>query len=297
MYNKCVLCPRECKVDRTNGQKGFCGASDVAEVGRAMLHHWEEPCISGKNGSGTVFFSHCTLGCVYCQNRAISRRQSNAVYVNENSLARTFINLENQGANNINLVTATHYTPTICKAIDIARENGLKIPVLLNCGGYEKVSTIKMLEGKVQIYLPDFKYYSCYYSEKYSKAEDYREIAEQAIDEMVRQTGKPVFDANGMLKSGTIIRHLMLPDMLGDTKQVLRKIAEKWSDNVLVSLMRQYTPFDMSIYSELDRTITESEYNEGVEYFNILGLSGYLQESESAKESFIPSFNGEGVII
>ncbi len=295
MYNKCMLCPRECKVNRVNGQIGFCGASDKMEVGRASLHHWEEPSISGTNGSGTVFFAHCTLGCVYCQNRDISRQKSSAVFVDENRLAGIFLELQQKNAHNINLITATHYAPSICKAIDIAKVNGLYIPVLLNCGGYEKVETIKSFNKKIDIYLPDFKYYSTYYGEKYSKAPDYMETAEQAIYEMVKQTGKPVFDDNNILQKGTVIRHLMLPNMSQDTKQVLRKIAENWGDNVLVSLMRQYTPFDMQYFPELNRKITDDEYKEAIEYFQMLGLSGYIQESEAATESFIPAFNGEGV--
>ena len=295
MYNKCMLCPRECKVNRVNGQIGFCGASDRMEVGRASLHHWEEPSISGTNGSGTVFFAHCTLGCVYCQNRDISRQKSSAVFVDENRVAEIFLELQQKNAHNINLITATHYAPSICKAIDIAKVNGLYIPVLLNCGGYEKVETIKSFNKKIDIYLPDFKYYSTYYGEKYSKAPDYMETAEQAIYEMVKQTGKPVFDDNNILQKGTVIRHLMLPNMSQDTKQVLRKIAENWGDNVLVSLMRQYTPFDMQYFPELNRKITDDEYKEAIEYFQMLGLSGYIQESEAATESFIPAFNGEGV--
>lgn len=295
MYNKCTLCSKECKVNRTNGQIGFCGASDKMEVGRAALHHWEEPSISGKNGSGTVFFAHCTLGCVYCQNRSISRRHSKSVIVDENRLAEIFLELQQKNAHNINLVTATHYTFGVCKAIDLAKQKGLCIPVLLNCGGYEKTETIKLFNKKIDIYLPDFKYYSSYYSEKYSNAVDYLETCEKAIDEMVKQTGKPNFNKDGILQKGTVIRHLMLPNMLSDTKQVLRRIAENWGDNVLVSLMRQYTPFDMANFPELNRKITDEEYNEAIEYFEMLGLSGYLQESEAATESFIPAFNGEGV--
>ena len=295
MYSKCMLCPRECKVNRANGEIGFCGASDKMEIGRASLHHWEEPSISGTNGSGTVFFAHCTLGCVYCQNRSISCRHSKSVFVDENKLSEIFLDLQQKNAHNINLVTAVHYTPSVCKAIDLAKQKGLYIPVLLNCGGYEKTETIKLFDKKIDIYLPDFKYYSGYYAEKYSNAVDYLEVCEKAIDEMVKQTGKPIFNKDSILQKGTVIRHLMLPNMLSDTKQVLRRIAENWGDNVLVSLMRQYTPFDMQNFPELNRKITDYEYNEGVEYFEMLGLSGYRQEGEAATESFIPEFNGEGI--
>lgn len=294
-YAACCLCPRACGVNRAQGQRGFCGATAELELGRAALHMWEEPPLSGAGGSGTVFFAHCTLGCVYCQNRQISTREASGVIVDETRLAEIFLELQVQGAQNINLVTATHYTPHLLSAIPDAREKGLRIPVLLNCGGYESVQTLQSLDGLIDIYLPDFKYYSSYYAGMYSHADDYFEVAGAAIDEMVRQTGAPSFDAQGRMLRGTLIRHLMLPGLLGDTKQVLRHIAGRWGERVQVSLMRQYTPIDIQAYPEINRTVTEEEYAEAVAYFSELGLSGYLQDGEAAEESFIPSFQGEGV--
>ncbi|MDR3767185.1 MAG: radical SAM protein [Butyricicoccus sp.] len=294
-YVHCCLCPRACGVNRLQGERGYCGASAQVEVGRAALHAWEEPSLSGEHGSGTVFFVHCTLGCIYCQNRQISTRGASGITVDANQLAEIFLQLQDQNAQNINLVTATHYAPHLVEAITEARCKGLTIPVLLNCGGFESVETIRMLDGMVDIYLPDFKYYSSYYAQMYSQTADYFEIADAAIDTMVQQTGAPMFDAQGNMLRGTLIRHLMLPGLAGDTRQILRHIAERWEDRVLVSLMRQYTPIGMEKHQELNRTITEEEYQEAVAYFTDLGLAGYLQEGEAAQESFIPSFRGEGV--
>lgn len=294
-YSHCILCPRGCGVDRTAGQRGVCGASDEIRVGRAALHQWEEPPISGTRGSGTVFFVHCPLGCVFCQNRAISRRGEGGKVVSVPQLAQTFLKLQAQGAHNINLVTATHYVPSVAQALEQARAHGLVIPVVYNTSGYETVETLRQLDGLVQIYLPDFKYYSSYYAARYSHAPDYPDIVRDAIDEMVRQTGTPQFDTDGLLTRGTVIRHLMLPELSGDTAQVLRCIAERWGDTVLVSLMRQYTPFDMQAFPELNRCITDAEYEQAVEWFSSFGLAGFLQDGQSIGESFIPAFDGEGV--
>lgn len=295
-YSHCTLCPRACGVDRTQGQRGFCGATDTMYVGRAALHAWEEPPLSGTHGSGTVFFTHCTLGCVFCQNRTISRREAGGRPVTRERLAEIFLELQTQGAHNINLVTASHYAPSVRDALKAARANGLHIPVVYNCGGYETVETLRMLDGLVDIYLPDFKYYSSYYAGLYSGAPDYPDFAKDAIAEMVRQTGAPQFDAQGIMTRGTIVRHLMLPGLAGDTAQVLRYLAEHFGDRILVSLMRQYTPFGMAErYPELDRKITDEEYDQAVSLFSDLGLSGFLQDGESISESFIPSFDGQGV--
>lgn len=295
-YRHCTLCPRGCGVDRTNGAHGFCGASDTVYVGRAALHAWEEPPLSGERGSGTVFFTHCTLGCVFCQNRTISRREAQGKPVTQERLCEIFLELQAQGAHNINLVTASHYAPTVCEALQHAHEEGLHIPVVYNCGGYEKVETLRLLDGLVDIYLPDFKYYSSYYAGMYSGAPDYPDFAKEAIAEMVRQTGAPQFDGMGMMTRGTIVRHLILPGLAGDTAQVLRYLAEHFGDRILVSLMRQYTPFGMTErYPELDRKITDEEYEQAVTLFSELGLAGFLQDKESISESFIPSFQGQGV--
>lgn len=293
-YQKCILCPRRCGVDRTAGKRGFCGATNRVFAARAALHMWEEPPISGTNGSGTVFFSHCSLRCVFCQNREISRDREAGKEITSEHLAEFFLSLQEQGAHNINLVTGTHYVPHIAEALKYARASGLIVPVVFNCGGYESVDTLRMLDGLVDIYLPDFKYYSSYYAAKYSSAPDYFDHVIDALDEMLRQVGIPRFDESGIMQSGMIIRHLMLPGLLGDTRQVLSKIAERYGDRVLVSLMRQYTPFDMQAYPELDRKITDEEYAEAVEWFELVGLNGFLQDAESISESFIPSFQGEG---
>lgn len=294
LLKNCKLCPRACGADRPRS-RGFCGANDQIEAARAALHMWEEPPISGTRGSGTVFFAHCSLRCVFCQNRAISQRDCAGQTLTPAQLAQVFINLQQKGAHNINLVTGAHYALQIVDAIRIAKKRGLHIPILYNSSGYETIDTLRILDGWIDIYLPDYKYYSSYYAARYSHAEDYRETAVSAIDEMIRQTGAPQYDDSGLLARGTIIRHLMLPSLTGDTAQVLRDIAVRFGDRALVSLMRQYTPFNMQDYPELDRMITDGEYNEACTLFKELGLSGFFQQGESVSESFIPAFDGTGL--
>ncbi len=292
-----MLCPRRCGVNRAAGERGLCGADDTVRVARAALHPWEEPCLAGERGAGTVFFSHCTLGCVYCQNRAISGRQDSGLPVSVERLAEIFIELQEQGAATLDLVTPSHYAPQVVAALRRARQAGLQLPVVYNCGGYESPDTLHLLEGWVDVYLPDFKYYSSYYAARYSGAADYFEVASDAVAEMLRQTGAPELDANGLLRRGVLVRHLMLPGLGGDTGQVLRHLAERFGDRILVSLMRQYTPCGVAArYPEIDRTITDAEYAEAVAWFASLGLAGYTQEGEAIGESFIPTWNGEGVI-
>lgn len=295
LLSACRLCPRACEADRTNGVLGFCGADDHVYAARAALHMWEEPPLSGEKGSGTVFFSHCSLGCVYCQNRAVSRRKAAGKPLSRHALADTFLSLQKQGAHNINLVTGAHYVPQIIEALDLAKQLGLTIPIVYNSSGYECVETLRLLEPYVDIYLPDYKYYSSYYAARYSNAPDYREIAVNAITEMVRQSGAPQYGADGMLTRGTIVRHLMLPGLAGDTAQVLRDIALRFGQNVLVSLMQQYTPFDMQQFPELDRTITAEEYQEACSLFSQFGLAGFFQDGGAISESFIPAFDGTGL--
>lgn len=293
----CMLCPRCCGVDRGAGERGFCGAEDTVHVARAALHPWEEPCLAGKHGAGTVFFSHCALRCVYCQNRAISGPQGVGLPVSIERLTEIFLELQQQGAGTLDLVTPSHYAPQIVAALRRAREIGLHLPVVYNCGGYESLDTLRLLHGWVDVYLPDFKYYSSYYAVRYSGAADYFEVASDAVAEMLRQTGTPVFDESGLLTGGVLVRHLMLPTLGGDTRQVLRHLAERFGDRILVSLMRQYTPCGVSeCYPEIDRTVTGVEYDEAVEWFTSLGLTGYLQEGAAIGESFIPTWNGEGVL-
>lgn len=299
MLEHCTLCPRLCGANRAAGQTGFCGADDTIRIGLASLHRWEEPCLSGTRGAGTVFFCHCPLGCVYCQNHDISRQNAaeSGILTDSSGLADTFLSLQARGAHNIDLVTPTHYAAHLMEAIPLARARGLSIPIVYNCGGYERVETLRMLDGLIDIYLPDLKYYSSYYSERYSHAPDYFDTACAAIGEMVRQTGAPQFDADGMMTRGTIIRHLMLPGLGGDTAQVLRAIASNWGGGqVLVSLMRQFTPCtDLSGFPELLRRVTDAEYADACDQMALLGLEGWTQDAESVSESFIPRFDGSGV--
>lgn len=292
----CTLCPRECHADRTTGRKGFCKASDELVVARAALHMWEEPCISGEEGSGTVFFSGCALGCVYCQNSSITKGLAGKKITIER-LAEIFLELQGKGANNINLVTPGHYVPHIIEALDISHKKGLTLPVVYNCSGYEKVSALKLLEGYVDIYLPDLKYMSDEPAGKYSGCKDYFEIAARAIEEMVRQAGKASFDERGIMQKGVIVRHLTLPGYLEDSKRIIKYLYDTYGDKIYISIMNQYTPITANmVYPELNRRITKREYEELVDYAIGIGVeNGFIQEGETALESFIPEFDGEGV--
>ncbi len=298
MLEHCILCPRMCGANRAAGHVGFCGADDTLRIGLAGLHRWEEPCLSGTRGAGTVFFCHCPLGCVYCQNHDISGQaaSANGVVTDISGLADTFLSLQQRGAHNIDLVTPTHYAAHIARAIPLARSRGLTIPIVYNCGGYERTETLRVLDGMIDIYLPDLKYYSPYYAQRYSHAPDYFDAACAAIDEMVRQTGAPQLDADGIMRRGTIIRHLMLPGLGGDTAQILRAIGVRWSGRVFVSLMRQYTPCaELHDFPELKRRVTDREYAAACAQMASLGLEGWTQDAESVSESFIPRFDGSGV--
>lgn len=294
----CILCPRNCHADRSAGQRGFCGVTGTKiKCARAALHMWEEPCISGEKGSGTVFFSGCPLRCVYCQNREIARGEAGKEITPER-LAEIFLELEEKGAANINLVTPTHYTPEIVWAVEKARELGLDLPVVYNCSGYEKVETLQMLEGIVDIYLTDFKYMEAETAKRYSHAPDYPQMAQAALAEMVRQTGgKAVFDRQGMMKRGVIVRHLLLPGHLKNAKAVVKYVYETYGNQVYLSLMNQYTPLPgMERWPELNRKVTRREYERLVDFAVDLGVeNGFIQEGETAQESFIPAFDGEGV--
>ena len=292
----CTLCPRECNVDRATGEKGICGVSSKEIMGaRANLHMWEEPCISGETGSGTVFFSGCPLRCVYCQNYDIAHNQQ-GTGVSVERLAEIFLELQEKGAANINLVTPTHYTIEIIRVIEMAREKGLRLPIIYNCSGYEKVETLKKLEGVVDIYLTDFKYMDSDMAKKYSKAPDYPVIAQAALEEMVRQQENPEFDECGMMKKGVIVRHLLLPGYLKNAKDVVKYVYETYGDKVYLSLMNQYTPLpQIEKFPEINRRVTEEEYEKLIDYAVELGVeNGFVQEGETAEESFIPVFNNEG---
>lgn len=292
----CCLCPRECKADRINGKKGYCKMTSELMVARAALHMWEEPCISGEEGSGTVFFSGCSLGCVYCQNYHIAQGRAGKI-INTERLTEIFLELQEKKANNINLVTAGHYIPQIIKALQRAKDQGLRIPVVYNSSGYEKAETLKLLEGYVDIYLPDLKYMDDAPARRYSSCTDYFDYASKAIAEMVRQTGAPVFDDRGMLQKGVIVRHMTLPGYLEDSKRIIRYLYDTYGDTIYISILSQYTPLPQAeAYSEINRRITDEEYEELVDYAIEIGVeNGFIQEGETATESFIPEFNLEGV--
>ena len=283
-YVNCRLCPRACEIDRTRGQVGFCGGPDRAVVAKAMVHKWEEPALAGSGGSGAIFFSGCSLQCVYCQNRAISRG-AQGTRMDGPALRRCMLELIAQGAENIDLVTPSHYLPTVLQAL----EERLPVPVVYNCGGYESVEAIRALEGKVDIYLPDLKYGDDLLAKQLSKAPNYFEIATEAIQEMVRQVGPPRWEGE-KLRSGVLIRHLILPGQVENSLRVLDWIGETFAPGqVLVSLMRQYTPMP-GLPAPLDRGVSEQEYQAVLSWMYLNELQGFTQEAESAKESFIPDF-------
>ena len=292
----CLLCPRECGADRSRS-KGRCGVGAGFKVARAALHFWEEPCISGDEGSGTVFFSGCSLGCVYCPNRDISGG-SRGIEISPGRLYEIFFELKEQGANNINLVTAGHYIPALIPVLRQARADGLDIPVVYNTGGYEKAEALRALSGLVDIYLPDFKYISPETAARYSAAEDYPDVAKAALAEMMRQAGRPEFDSRGIMKKGVILRHLVLPGRTEEAKEIIRYAYGLYGDSLYLSIMNQYTPMPgiKDRFPELGRTLTEDEYDEAVDYAIELGVeNGFIQEGGTAEESFIPPFDESGV--
>jgi len=298
LFENCRLCPRACGADRAAGQIGACGMSASLAVSRAALHMWEEPPISGERGSGTVFFAGCPLGCVFCQNAEISHER-HGKEISTSRLAEIFLELEEKGAHNINLVTATHFVPHVISALDTAKSRGLKIPVLYNCGGYESVEALRLLRGYIDIYLPDFKYMSPELAARYSLCRDYPERAKEALAEMVAQTGAPVFDESGMLTRGTVVRHLVLPGCAKDSMEVIKYLHETYGNNIYISIMSQYTPSERlrPLYPELARKLTKYEYGKVVRFAAEIGVEkGFTQYGEAAAESFIPSFNGEGVL-
>ena len=292
-YLRCNLCNRKCGVNRYEGV-GFCRMPADVYVTRASLHKWEEPPISGTQGSGTIFLSGCSLRCVFCQNREISRGQVGEL-VTIDKLVEIMIDLERQGAHNINFVTPTHYAPTISEATKKARAKGLSIPIVYNTGSFDTVETIQLLDGIVNIYLPDLKYYKNSTSKRYSEAENYVESAKAAIDEMYRQVGNPAFDENGILVSGVVVRILLLPGHVAEAKLSLKYLVDTYGDGIYVSLMNQYTPMP-GMQSPLNRKVTHAEYEELLTYAEKLGLkNGFYQDYGTASESFIPSFDGTGI--
>ena len=294
---KCELCPRMCGVDRSE-KRGFCGMSDKITAAKAMLHYWEEPCISGERGSGAVFFSGCVMKCAFCQNYGISSENSGKE-LTEERLAEIFLELQDKGAQNINLVNPTHFVPQILRGIEAAKRRGLTLPIVYNSGGYERVETLQTLEGAVDIYLPDVKFFSEDTAKKLASAPDYFDTAMNAVEEMIRQTGKPRFDENGAMTGGVIVRHLVLPGLYKDSTEVIRRLGERFGNMILFSLMSQYTPFGRvrtsPEFSKLNRRITTFEYRKALDAVIDAGMDGFMQEKSSAKEEYTPNFDFEGL--
>ncbi len=292
----CMLCPHKCGIDRSI-HVGKCGMHNTAiRIGRASLHRWEEPCISGENGSGTIFFSGCNLGCVYCQNSKLSSN-FDGIDVDVDALAQIMLRLMREGAHNINLVTPTHYADQIIKAVRIARNNGLTLPIVYNTSGYESLETIKLLNGTVSVYLTDFKYFDDCLARRYSRIDDYHNVALAALKEMVLQVGLPQYDKDGMMNKGVIVRHLLLPTHVEDSKKILTELYDLFGDDIVFSIMNQYTPIKKLPFEELNNTVSAGEYNELIEHALNIGIqNAFIQEDGTQEESFIPNFNGEGVI-
>lgn len=311
----CVLCPRHCHVNRIAGQTGYCGQTNVLTAARAALHFWEEPCISGVNGSGAVFFSGCNLRCVFCQNRKIALGDAGQD-ISPERLTEIFLELQEKGAHNINLVTPTHFIPQIIHSLTAAKAQGLSIPIVYNTASYEEVDSLRLLDGLIDIYLPDLKYYSPELSLRFSHAPDYFEKASAAIAEMYRQVGAPVFsqlsaqDLDGsnpspyadsmlpMLQRGMIVRHLLLPGQTKDSKKILRYLHETYGDNIYISIMNQYTPLPhVADIPELNRRVSDEEYNRVLRFAERIGIcNGFRQDGSAAEESFIPEFDGQGLL-
>lgn len=297
LLSSCTLCPRSCKVNRLEMETGYCGQTVEIKAARASLHMWEEPCISGDSGSGTVFFSGCNLRCVYCQNHDIALGKTGKIISTER-LSEIFCDLQEKGALNINLVTPSHFVPQIVQALKMAKTNGLHIPIVYNTSGYETVQNLGLLDGLIDIYLPDFKYCSPALGRAYSNAPDYFAVASTALAEMYRQVGDPLFDEEtGLMKKGMIVRHLVLPECTDDSKAVIRYLYETYGHHIYISIMNQYTPVtELPQHPNLNRTLTDDEYNSVVDYAIELGIeNGFIQEGETNLESFIPPFNLDGI--
>lgn len=294
---ECILCHKECKKDRASGETGACGASDKILCARAMLHMWEEPCLSGTKGSGAVFFAGCSLSCAFCQNSEISHK-AKGIEITKERLCEIFFELENKGAHNINLITAGHFLPSVLDAVEAAKKKGIKIPFIYNTSGYEKSEALARAEGLIDIYLPDFKYMDNERAKKYSKTPDYPDVTKTAIDEMVRQQPECKFSEDGIMTSGVIVRHMMLPEGISDSKRIVRYLYNAYGDKIYISLMSQYTPFgDSKKFPELKRKITKKEYEKLIKYTLSLGVeNAFIQEGEAADESFIPDFSGQGIV-
>lgn len=292
----CELCPRKCHANRLSGNKGFCGADNTIHVARAALHFWEEPCISGEEGSGTVFFTGCTMKCIFCQNKEISRGMCGKEISTER-LSEIFLELKEKKANNINLVTPMHYAPFIMDALDLSRQKGLDLPIVWNTGGWENEDMVKAVKDYADIWLTDFKYYDNSLAEKFSSAPKYFETADKALKAMVSQTGNPVFSQNGIMEKGVIVRHLILPEHTDDSKKVLEYLYNTYGERIWISIMNQYTPLcNDERYPELSRKVSDEEYDDVINYAIDLGITNaFVQEGGTVSESFIPPFDLEGV--
>ncbi|MBK5239703.1 radical SAM protein [Clostridium sp.] len=292
LLKKCNLCPRKCNVNRLDGELGFCRSSVDIKIAKVTLHQWEEPCVSGLLGSGTVFFSNCNLKCVFCQNHRISNEGIGKI-ISIKRLSEIFLEQQKKGAHNINLVTPTHYVPQIIEALKLAKDKGLNIPILYNSNGYENVDTIKSLRGFIDVYLPDLKYYKDKYALKYSGAPDYFNTARKAITEMVSQVGEVKFDSTGIIQRGVIIRHLMLPGLLFDSKKIIDFIYNTFNNSVYISLMNQYTPMHESYkYLEISKPLNHDHYDALINYCLNLGITKcFIQESGTSSKAFVPEFD------
>jgi len=289
---KCDLCPRNCLVNRYE-KVGFCRAKAKLKIALASIHMWEEPVISGRDGSGTIFFSHCNLGCIFCQNYKIRNGYGKEITIKR--FSEICLELQSRGANNINLVTPTHYVPLIRKGLIQAKNRGLIIPIVYNTSSYENEATIDSMKGLVDIYLADLKYYDDSYAKKYSNCNNYFEFATKAIGKMVEQVGSPIIH-NGLMKRGVIVRVLLLPGLLEDAKKIIKYLYETYHDNIYISIMNQYTPVDKYVYEELNNKVAESVYDELVNFAYDIGVrNAFIQEGETQNDSFIPNFNLENV--
>lgn len=291
-FKNCNLCPRNCNINREK-EHGYCHANNKLKIARAALHYYEEPCISGTNGSGAIFFTYCNLKCIFCQNYEISTKNIGKE-ISIEKLSDICLNLQNQGANNINLVTPTHYISLIKEALIKAKNKGLTIPIIYNTSGYEKVSSLKLLEGLIDIYIPDLKYKSEILGKKYSNAPDYFNITTKAIKEMYRQVGKPKFSKEGIMQKGLIVRHLAIPENEKDSKEILTYLYNTYKNNIYISLMNQYTPIRKTKYNELNRKLSKKEYYNLIDYAISLGIENcFVQEEGTQKKSFIPDFKNQ----
>ncbi len=297
---KCYICPRKCGADRTT-KKGFCGCLDIISIKKAFPHFWEEPCISGKNGSGAVFFEGCQLHCIFCQNHLISENTHSHDNKQDNfddeKVIDIFFSLKEKGVHNINLVTPDMYIPSLIPIIKNAKAKGINLPFIMNCSGYETEQMINSLNGIIDIYLPDFKYMSPLLSKKYSNASDYSSVAKKAIDTMIKQQPKCIFDKNGLLKKGVIVRHMLLPGNLYDSKKILSYLYGEYGDSIFISIMSQYTPTKIHEHKELNKKVSSDEYNELVDFALSIGIkNSYIQEKEAADETFIPDFSEKSIL-